>query len=170
MADWYGRARSNYFKVKDMDKFKEFCADWYAKPIEKEHDLLSPVCEKCKTCKIKEDCEQYVKATIGECDGKTTKQMLVGFLGEDDKGSLPHFREDENTGVDLDFDDFLQELAKHLVDGWVAVMVEVGAEKLRYVTGYACAVNSKGKIKTVSIDEIYKKAENLGKHITKCEY
>ncbi|MGB8218677.1 MAG: hypothetical protein WCE94_15370 [Candidatus Methanoperedens sp.] len=28
MSDWYGNSRSNYFRVKDIEKFKVFCARW----------------------------------------------------------------------------------------------------------------------------------------------
>ena len=54
--------------------------------------------------------------------------------------------------------DFYAELAKHLQNGWVAIVMEVGAEKLRYVTGYAVAVNHNGKCCDVSIDRIYQLA------------
>jgi hypothetical protein len=33
MADWYGTCRSNYFRVKDVDAFNEFCAEHEARPI-----------------------------------------------------------------------------------------------------------------------------------------
>jgi hypothetical protein len=40
--------------------------------------------------------------------------------------------------------DLFGEVAGHLVEGSVAVFIEVGAEKLRYLTGWAVAVNSSG--------------------------
>jgi hypothetical protein len=139
MADWYGTSRSNYFKVKDLDKFKALCARWGVEFVAK-HDA----------------------------------PWLVGFLGQSEYGGLPSYliEEDGNTGeeIELDSDDFYKELAEHLKDGEVAVMIESGAEKLRYITGYAVAVNSKGKVVSVTLDDIYKKAMRLGKNITRAEY
>jgi hypothetical protein len=36
--------------------------------------------------------------------------------------------------------------------------MEIGAEKLRYLTGVAIAVNHKGRAAVVSLDDIYRKA------------
>jgi len=72
-----------------------------------------------------------------------------------------------------DCPDFAHELSQQLEDGEVAIWMEAGNEKLRYVHGTACAVNSKGKLKTVSLYDIYKKAEKLTdrpKDISACEY
>jgi len=170
MADWYGSARSNYFKVKDPEKFKEFIMEWGTEVIDKEFEITTEECNKCLDAEPNKDCEHFVKRTVDSCEGKKEKETLYGFLGEQGSGGLPKFREDENTGVEYDFDDFTKELATHLVDGWVAVMQEVGAEKLRYITGYGCAVNSKGEIINIDIGEIYDRAQKLGKHIERCEY
>ncbi len=40
MADWYGSARSNYFRVKDIDAFRKLCKIWNITPIT---DEKSPV-------------------------------------------------------------------------------------------------------------------------------
>ena len=53
---------------------------------------------------------------------------------------------------DIDFED---ELAPHLADGEVAVLMTAGAEKLRYVTGYAIAVKNDGSRMTLDINDIY---------------
>jgi len=170
MANWYGSARSNYFKVKDIDKYKDFLMKWGGELIEKEFEINMEKCQKCLDKKIDKACEHYVKRVVDKCDGIKVKQQLVGFLGSEDSGSLPNYYEDEVTGVILDHDDFLKELSVLLEDGWVAVMQEVGAEKLRYITGWACAINSKGETEVLDISEIYQRAEKLGKGITRCEY
>jgi hypothetical protein len=36
--------------------------------------------------------------------------------------------------------------------------MEIGAEKLRYLTGIAIAVNYKGRATVVSLDDVYRKA------------
>lgn len=60
---------------------------------------------------------------------------------------------DEDTEIYLP-----QELSAHLQEGQVAVLMEAGAEKLRYVTGSAIAVSWTGKIVTIYLEDIYKKA------------
>jgi hypothetical protein len=53
----------------------------------------------------------------------------------------------------------------------VAVFVEVGAEKLRYLTGWSFAVSAKGERVEVSLDEIYQRAnDTLGGEITDASY
>jgi hypothetical protein len=71
-----------------------------------------------------------------------------------DGAGWPHYDTDE----DDDFD-FAAELAEHLVSKDVAILLEVGSEKLRYLIGYATAVQSDGRTVHVNLDEIYDKAK-----------
>lgn len=67
--------------------------------------------------------------------------------------------------------DIANELSTHLAEGEVAVLLTIGAEKLRYLTGYAVAVNWKGEIVSVGLDDIYAKAfEAFGIQPTYAEY
>ena len=66
--------------------------------------------------------------------------------------------------------DFEPELSEHLQDGSVAVLMEVGAESLRYLNGIATAVNSKGETESVDLRDIYGVAEHLGGEITRAEW
>jgi len=126
MSDFYGSARSNYFKVKNLEKFKKFCQD---------HQL------------------EFI-----ESDDEKGK---VGFLVQTDNGCIPNGKvNSKGNYVEIDFE---EELSKHLADGEVAVVVEAGNEKLKYVAGYAFAVNSKGRTVTVSTDDIYDKAKKAFK-------
>lgn len=61
----------------------------------------------------------------------------------------------EDETEDYEDIDFVDELATHLADGEVAVLMTAGAEKLRYVTGYAIAVKNDGSTITVDINNIY---------------
>jgi len=135
MANYYANSRSNYFKVKDNEKFKDF--------IESMEGL------------------EFIYDNVGR----------VGFLVDSESGSIPCERYDEENDeyVDIDFD---QELAQHLQDDQVAIYQEVGAEKLRYLVGYSVAVNSKGEVATVNINDIYRIAQEElgGQDITTCEY
>lgn len=119
MANWYGTARSNYFKVKDAEAFKVWAAQFDA--IELWDDER-------------------------------------GFgLGDTDEGYWPSSVYNDETGEDRDID-FVHELSEHLTEDSVAVLMSAGAEKLRYITGYAVAVNHKGELVEVSLDDIYELA------------
>lgn len=50
------------------------------------------------------------------------------------------------------------------------MLLEVGAEKLRYLTGTAVAVNSRGEQVGLSLDEVYARAAHLGATITTAHY
>jgi hypothetical protein len=135
MANYYGTSRSNYFRVKDIDAFREWCSDLELHMIEEPNDR-------------------------------------VGFYVENESGSLPCYRcyEDEDgEWVDEDVD-FEAELAEHLMPGHVAIVMEVGAEKARYLVGYAVAINSKGETRRVGIDDIYPLAGELGEFVTEAAY
>jgi hypothetical protein len=65
-------------------------------------------------------------------------------------------------------------VSEHLVDGEVAIFMETGSEKLRYLVGWAEAINSEGERESISIDGIYELAGRLTeKHpneISRAEY
>lgn len=75
---------------------------------------------------------------------------------------------DSETDEELDLAD---EIAKHLADDSIAVVMGSGHEKLRYVGGWAVAINSKGETATVNLNDIYAKAEaQFGIKPTLAEY
>jgi hypothetical protein len=55
--------------------------------------------------------------------------------------------------------DVLHELSTHLDPSHVAVLMEAGAEKKRYVQGFAFAVRSTGQVLRISLSDIYKQAK-----------
>ena len=169
MSDWYGNSRSNYFKVKDVEKFKEFLSKWGAEYISTEKEVNIDSCQKCLSGEPNASCDKYINHMVGECLGDKEKTVLHGFLGEEDNGGLPSHYLDEASGIEYDFDDFTKELATHLKDSEVAVMFEVGAEKLRYVTGFAMALNSKGETRFLNLDGIYTLGLELRLEVTRCE-
>jgi hypothetical protein len=143
MANYVPFMRSNYFAVKNRAAFEQFCKSYELRLIE--HDKDSP------------------RRTDG------TGEPLVGFLGPDE-GGIPasKFDVEKDDWVDADF---FADLAAHVKPGWVAVVQEIGFEKLRYLVGVAVAVNAQGKTVEVSLNDIYTRANRLGTHpITRCEY
>jgi hypothetical protein len=71
-----------------------------------------------------------------------------------------------------DYDDLVWEdiIGKHLRDGEVCVLVETGAEKYRYLNGWAIAFNNKGETRRVDTTDIYDLAKEIGTGITRAEY
>ena len=120
MANWYGTARSNYFRVKDAEVFVQWA---------KRRGL--------GVFKIERGADIF--AIHG---GDSTGD-----------GSWPSYDLDEDSEIDL-----VRELAEHLPKGQVAVLMEIGAEKLRYLTGVAIAVNHKGRVVQLTLSDIYYKA------------
>lgn len=132
MANWHGTARSNYFRVRDETGFLRWV------------DGLPGV----------------TGSRHGEDGGLGERDERFCLLEEDGEG-WPGCRHDQETGGVRDID-IVDELWPHLADGEVAVLQESGAEKLRYVTGYAVAVNSRGEILKVDIDDIYERVREAG--------
>lgn len=78
---------------------------------------------------------------------------------------------DPETGDDAE-GDFYTEVAGHLQENSVLVVMGAGHEKLRFVTGWASATDCTGETVWVNIDTIYAKAEKRfkGKEVTAAEY
>lgn len=135
MADWYGTARSNYFRVKDPDAFQQW-AD---------------------------------RRGLGVFKHEEHAELFAIHSGNSDNGSWPSYDMEADTEFDL-----LAELAERLVKGQIAVLMEAGAEKLRYVTGVAIAVNHKGRVVDLSLNDVYRKAARTFRlaesEITRAEY
>jgi hypothetical protein len=136
MATYTSSARTNYFRVKDVDAFNKWI---------KQFSGLETIVQE--------------------------RQGTVGILFDD---GVPTYRWGTIEGDEIDFNeveiDFMEELALHLADEEVAVLQEVGAENLRFVNGYAIAVNNKGERRDISLENIYDLAKELGSNITKAEY
>lgn len=95
----------------------------------------------------------YQELSIIEKDGDPLRVGLNATSGDCSGFSINY--EDE----DGEEQNLLEGLAQHLAEGEVAILVESGAEKCRYVTGYAIAVMADPaagyKTLEVSINDIY---------------
>lgn len=148
MSNFNGTARSNYFRVKDEGAFEAAMA---ALP----------------------DINVWTKETDG---------VLRYAIGSDDAdtGCWPSFMHAESVGEpggdEVEQEDreiFMpDEIAPHLADGEVCVLMEAGAEKMRYINGYALAFdNTDRPVVRVSLDDIYEKAkEAFGVEPTDASY
>ena len=140
MANFSAHARSNYFAVKDLAAFRE-----WAKTL------------------------PHIEISVKEA-GEHAGKVMIRQDGGDGCGAWPTFRytgQDQSESEDLDLP---AELAKHLADGEVAVLEEVGNENLRYLSGHALAVNAVGKVVRVDLQQIYKLAKRLGPNVTRAIY
>jgi hypothetical protein len=113
-------------------------------------------------------------ASEGWCNGlhlefAKNQEREYAILGIQDEGGWPSSRVDPESHdvVEIEFE---QELAGHLADDYVAVLMEAGHEASRYVTGRAIAINTKGEIKSIHLDQIYELAKEMGKIVTEAAY
>lgn len=147
MANYIGAARGNYFEVEDEALFLEW--------VEK---LPGVVARKREAKPSREQ------------DNAHNSRPRYTLLAEDTDGAgWPSWRYSEggpdeepdegDEGIEIDLAD---ELSTHLAPGSVAVLEEAGSEKLRYLVGYATAVNHLGQTITVSISDVYHKAVSAG--------
>ena len=136
MANFYATARSNYFKVKDLEAFKKHAGKMCLEVHEDGDGLVMVHPDECRI-----DCGGWPSSFYGELE-------------------------------DSEFD-VADEISQHLADGEVAIFMESGHEKLRYVSGIALAINSAGETKKVDMDDIHGLAKELTDRpddITRAEY
>ena len=76
------------------------------------------------------------------------------------------YNEEIGQEFDVDMEDIIRE---HLADGSVCVMMETGAEELRYLSGWSIAFNNKGDTKVIDLNHIYEGLESFGT-FTQCEW
>lgn len=93
--------------------------------------------------------------------------LLIDVSGDANGWPFVVFDEATDEYEDIHFPEVV---APHLADGEVCILMEVGREKLRYLSGYAIAFNNKGEEKRVSLNDIYELATDLGTNITDCTY
>ncbi len=133
MSNYYGSARSNYFKVKDVAAFKAWVDSLACVKIWERQDGTFGIYSECK-----------------------------------DSGCWPSTKSTGDEDIEIDLE---EELAEHLQDGEVAILMQAGAEKLRYIGGYAVAVNHLGETVSVHLHDIYDLAKaKFGAEPTRAEY
>lgn len=94
-------------------------------------------------------------------------QTLFGFL-QDDLDTWYAIEADDETGEpEVTWAEFFQ---KHLADGWVAIIMEVGHEKYRFLNGTATAYNNKGEERFIDIGKIVELGLELGEFVTSPTY
>ena len=122
--------------------------------------------------KDKEAFQKFLDRFVGAVELIEDDKGRVGFLAPE--GIPSEWPVTDADGMEESVEvDFLAELAKHLARHEVAVIVGNGYEKMRYLTGFAVAVNGKDERRSVNIESIYELAKKLTKQpkrITRAEY
>lgn len=113
-------------------------------------------------------CERHDMKMITE----SRDTVRCGFLSprevmfEDEMEDDLEDDEDEEEGES----DWMSALASHIADGEVAVVMQVGNDKMRFLAAHAWAVNSQGATQELDLDEIYMRAGALGRVATLAQY
>lgn len=146
MANYCCVYRTNYFKVKDNEKFKEFMTHVYAEDLEVFH---------------KKDENGNELYGFGGYGG------ISGYFNNENE------YEDSDEAWDNAYDNFIDGLAKQVAEDDAILLFEVGNEKLRYVVGSVAVITSKGyeyrDITNVGV-EIAKQMLNNPNYNTQCTY
>jgi hypothetical protein len=93
----------------------------------------------------------------GESEYADPKVFAIASADPDGAGWPSSVYNEEKD--DFEEINFMAELATHLADRQVAILMEAGAEKLRYVNGCAIAVHANGKTAMVSLGDTYSLAK-----------
>jgi hypothetical protein len=145
MATYFGAGRSNYVRLK-AEKTEEFMS----------------LCRKAGAEVIVED---------------SGEEVLYGLLSEQESGGLgyvlyPEGKENQDlAGEMVEEKEVLDKLASCMQDREVLIWMHIGNEKMRYLNGFAYAVNNKGESQIMTLHDIYDKVHLLSdKETTLCEY
>jgi hypothetical protein len=154
MANYYGYGRSNYFKVKDMDAFIAFTEKFNG-------SIEIAINDTCPNAEYREKLKNL------------TSDDAICLLSNDECGDLPGWVYNEETDDDEEIDIF-KAIAEHLQEEKDNLFIwqHVGHEKLRYVSGYAMAMDYTGDIIDLGLRSIYDLAADHFDvtEISKCEY
>jgi len=131
MANYYASARSNYFRVKNEAAFKDWCN--------------------------KVNLDWWTRDNLPGHPGETFYAISPAHPGDCDGWPSTRLDDEECEEIDIDME---TELPQHLDPRDVAVLMEVGAEKLRYLTGYAVAIHATKPAVYLSLSSITELARN----------
>jgi hypothetical protein len=117
---------------------------------------------------FREDIKNYPVELI-ERKNEETGETLFGFMdaSQDGAGLDDFIYDDDFEATEISWEDLFE---KHLVDGWVAVILETGAEKYRYLVGCATAYNNKREVKHIDINDFVTHFSGMGDNIAPASY
>ncbi|MCY1718571.1 hypothetical protein OVA26_16665 [Microbacterium sp. SL62] len=148
MSNFIASARTNRFRVRDIDALKADLATYGV-----EAATFDDVNRGAEFVLVDES-EQYLA-------GSVSLYSFGAWPSFDEDGIAMRLDLDDETPVPDKFESLHALVASHLVDGEVAIFIEVGAEKMRYLGGVALAVNAAGETRRVDLDDIHGLAQQL---------
>lgn len=149
MANFNATARTNIFRVKDVDALK--------------HDLSTYGITPATWDESRRGAEFVLDdRPVNQPAGSVALFSFGGWpsLDEEDTASRLELFEEDDV-VPSEYESLHQLVAAHLIEGEVAIFMEAGAEKMRYVSGVTVAVNSAGDTRRIDLDDIYELAKEL---------
>jgi hypothetical protein len=130
--------------------------------------------EQCRSNYVKVKDKEAFRAFLDRFGGAVMMieddKGRVGFLAEE---GMPSTYMPDDSGTEPDDVDFVAELAGHLGNHEVLVVMGTGYEKMRYLVGNAIAINNKKERREIDLAQIYEMAKQLTrkpKRITRAEY
>lgn len=134
MANWYGKARSNYVRIKPqcVELMKQLCAVYGILPVDKTFEGVM---------------------TFGFFPNCTENGAFCDCFNTEEPNKITDLGIPVDADGDYEMDWNL--IAACMEDGEILVIETIGNEKLRYLTGVAEAYTNRGFLGSVSIDDIY---------------
>lgn len=152
MANYDAAARTNSFRVKDLEAFKAHLGRYGLTATTFDNPYAGDIV--ISNDKPDEDPNQITLFSYGgwpSLDEDSTASRL----------DLDDISDDEWQKLDLRATDINQIIAEHLAEDEVAILVQVGQEKMRYLGGTALAVNAAGETRRIDLDDIVDLAAEL---------
>lgn len=146
MADFIANARTNKFIVKDVEALEKVLRSYGLNPRPWGDGSTGA---------------EFVLDRSEEPKGSVSLFSYGGWPSLDEDSVADRLEADISEPVPQDHDDIANLVASHLVEGQVAVFIEVGAEKMRYLGGTAVAVNAAGETRSLDLADIYEMAYTL---------
>lgn len=160
MADYIASARTNRFAVKDVEALKKDLSSY---------GLVSGSWEAPHGADIIIE----VSPDDSPAEGLVALFADGGWPSLDLDSVAERLDSDDADGLPQEHEDFMQLVSAHLMPRQVAVFIEVGSEKMRYLGGTAVAINATGETRVIDLGGIYEMASELTDQdavVTKAEY
>lgn len=151
MANYAANARTNKFRVKDVNAL--------VKDIEKAG--LSVVEREPSKAPVYGDIELVRRNTQEDGSERVCLFADEGWPSFDEDSVAARLELEDDQPIPEGYESLHMLVAQHLVEGEVAIFIEVGAEKLRYLGGTAVAVNASGETRRVDLDDIVDLAKEI---------
>lgn len=177
MANFVATARTNYFRVTDIQAFQDMLAAYGFENMvqvrQQSEEPDSPI--------------TLIAAGTGQDTGEFPGMDQLSMYYQLGLDSFEHETEDEDPEEFAErareglgnppffsvTNDFLDLVANYLAPEEVAIFITIGNEKMRYLVGMAEAINAQGERVLVSLNQIYEQARVLTKNpqaITEATY